>query len=48
MAAPHVLPFPGWVRRLGWLLAIWVASVLALALAAGAMKLLMRAIGMGH
>ena len=39
---------PHWVRRLGWLLLIWAGSVLALGLAAGAMKLCMRAIGMGH
>jgi len=37
-----------WARRLGWLLLIWAGSVLALGLAAGAMRLLMRAIGMGH
>ncbi|CDG83563.1 DUF2474 domain-containing protein [Janthinobacterium agaricidamnosum] len=34
-------------KRLGWLLLIWSASVAALGLAAYAMRLLMRATGMG-
>jgi hypothetical protein len=35
-----------WLSRIGWLLAIWAASVAALALAAALMRLLMRAAGM--
>jgi len=37
---------PRWLRRLGWLLLIWAASVAALGLAALAMRLLMHAAGM--
>jgi hypothetical protein len=38
---------PGpWHRRLGWLVLIWLSSVLALGLVAGAMRLLMHAAGM--
>ena len=36
----------GWLARIGWLVAIWVASVGALAVAAWAMKGLMHAAGM--
>jgi hypothetical protein len=35
-----------WLRRLGWLVAIWAASVAALALAAALMRQLMHAVGM--
>jgi hypothetical protein len=35
-----------WLRRFGWLVAIWAASVAALALAAALMRLLMHAAGM--
>jgi hypothetical protein len=35
-----------WLKRVGWLVAIWAASVGALALAAGLMRLLMGAAGM--
>lgn len=35
-----------WLHRIGWLVAIWAASVAALSLAAGLMKLLMRAAGL--
>jgi hypothetical protein len=35
-----------WARRFGWLVAIWAASVAALALAAALMRLLMHAAGM--
>ena len=35
-----------WIRRFGWLIAIWAASVAALALAAALMRLLMHAAGM--
>ncbi|MDP3976968.1 MAG: DUF2474 domain-containing protein [Pseudomonas sp.] len=37
---------PLW-QRLGWLLAIWAASVLALAVVAGLLRLFMQAAGMG-
>lgn len=37
-----------WVRRIGWLLLIWAASVLALGLAAGALRLIMSGIGMAR
>lgn len=37
---------PLWLRRLGWLLVIWVASVAVLGLAAWALRLLMQSIGM--
>lgn len=44
MAAPSERP--RWGRRLLWLVAIWAASILALAAAAMALKLFMRAAGM--
>lgn len=37
-----------WPRRLGWLLLIWLGSVLALGVVAGLLRLLMRGIGMSH
>ena len=37
---------PSLFRRLGWLVLIWSASVLALSAAALAMRLLMNAIGL--
>lgn len=36
----------GWLRRFGWLLLIWCASVAALGIAATLLKLIMHAIGM--
>jgi len=36
-----------WRKRLAWLAGIWLASVTTLGLAAWAMRLLMRAAGMG-
>lgn len=36
-----------WWKRLAWLAGIWLASVATLGLAAWAMRLLMRAAGMG-
>lgn len=36
----------GWMRRFGWLLLIWCASVAALGVAATLLKLVMHAIGM--
>ncbi|WLI91595.1 DUF2474 domain-containing protein [Massilia sp. R2A-15] len=35
-----------WLRRIGWLVAIWAGSVAALGLAAGLMRLLMRLAGL--
>ncbi len=35
-----------WLKRFGWLVAIWTASVAALALAAALMRLLMQAAGL--
>lgn len=35
-----------WLRRLGWLIAIWTASVLALGAVALALRWLMSAVGM--
>jgi hypothetical protein len=40
------LKAPLWLRRVAWLVAIWAASVAALALAAALMRLLMHAAGM--
>lgn len=37
---------PSWLRRLGWLVAIWTASVLALGVAAVAFRWLMGAAGL--
>lgn len=37
-----------WGVRLGWMLLIWALSVAILALAAGAMRLLMRQLGMSQ
>jgi hypothetical protein len=34
------------LQRLGWLLLIWLASVISMAGVAGALKLVMRAIGL--
>jgi len=35
-----------WLRRTGWLVLIWLGSVAALSVVAGAMRLLMHALGM--
>jgi len=35
-----------WLKRVGWLVLIWTASVLALAVAAYLMRLFMHAIGL--
>lgn len=35
-----------WLKRFGWLILIWSASVLALAVVAYALKLFMRLIGL--
>jgi cytochrome bd-type quinol oxidase subunit 2 len=39
-------PRRSWLRRVGWLVAIWASSVAALALVAGALRLAMRAAGL--
>jgi Protein of unknown function (DUF2474) len=36
----------GWLRRLGWLVLIWLASVAALGVVAWGLRFLMRAAGM--
>ena len=36
-----------WLRRIGWLAAIWLASVTALYLLALVLRFLMRAVGLG-
>jgi hypothetical protein len=38
----------GWLKRGGWMLAIWTCSVGALGIAAYALRLVMRAVGMGN
>lgn len=37
-----------WLRRLGWLVVIWLASVAALGLVAWFLRLVMRAAGMSQ
>ncbi|MBS0235005.1 MAG: DUF2474 domain-containing protein [Proteobacteria bacterium] len=37
---------PSWRRRIGWLLLIWLASVVALAVVAGAIRVIMTAAGL--
>ncbi|RXZ33375.1 DUF2474 domain-containing protein [Oxalobacteraceae bacterium CAVE-383] len=45
--SPQSAPGPRrWLRRIGWMVLIWSASVAALGAAALALKLLMRLIGM--
>ncbi len=39
---------PSWRKRLGWFILIWLCSVAGLALAAYAMRLLMRMAGMSN
>ncbi len=40
-------PRSDWPRRVGWLLALWTAGVVALGLVAAALRLVMRAAGLG-
>ncbi len=42
---PDVLPV-SWSRRIGWLIFIWLVSVLALAVVAGVFRLIMAAAGL--
>lgn len=37
---------PSWPRRVGWLLLIWLLSVLALAVVAGVIRIIMTAAGL--
>ncbi|WP_327198112.1 DUF2474 domain-containing protein [Variovorax sp. Root318D1] len=37
-----------WLRRLGWLAAIWLASVVSLYLLALVLRFLMNAVGLSH
>jgi hypothetical protein len=46
VCADHPAAPRSWVKRFGWLLLIWSASVAALGAAAFALRLLMRLIGM--
>jgi hypothetical protein len=39
-------PEDHWIRRVGWLIAIWIGSVVALAAAASLLRLLMTLCGM--
>ncbi|MBP0623931.1 DUF2474 domain-containing protein [Cupriavidus consociatus] len=36
---------PTWLRRLGWLVLIWLASVAALGVAAWALRMIMQSVG---
>lgn len=45
-ASDSPCPAPSWRSRLVWLAMIWAASVASLGVAAYAMRLIMRAIGM--
>jgi hypothetical protein len=40
------VPAARWTQRVGWLIFIWLASVLALAMVAGAFRLLMAGVGL--
>ena len=46
MAQRAPIPMKSWPRRLGWLLLIWTASVIALALVALLFRILMNAAGL--
>ena len=39
-------PMPLWLRRLGWMLALWVGGVAALGVVAWLLRVLMHAAGM--
>jgi hypothetical protein len=45
-AAARRVRRPPWLRRLGWLVALWAGGVLTLYLVAGLIRLLMHAAGM--
>ncbi len=46
MASPLSSGHRLWVRRLGWLVLIWTASVIALALVAALLRVLMNLAGL--
>ncbi len=46
MAAAHKTGRALWLRRLGWMAALWAGGVLTLALVAYLIRLLMRLLGM--
>jgi Protein of unknown function (DUF2474) len=46
MAGDVDMERPSWPRRVGWLLLIWLLSVLALAVVAGAIRIIMTAAGL--
>ena len=46
MTAPTRAGAPTWLRRVGWLVLIWAASVLALGVVATLFRLLMTLAGM--
>lgn len=43
--AAHLVKMPLWLRRVGWLVLIWAASVAALGAAAWLLRLLMAGAG---
>jgi len=46
MTAPEAYRHSPWWKKLGWLVLIWAASVAALAVVAGLLRLLMNAAGL--
>jgi hypothetical protein len=46
MAAPLSAGAQTWLRRIGWLVLIWAASVLALGVVAGFFRVVMKLAGM--
>lgn len=46
MARPTAPDNPSWMRRIGWLLLIWMLSVVALGVAAAFFRLFMKLAGL--